>query len=184
MRDIINLDESKFKIEDQNFKFGKIVREKQCYITGKYINGSQGVDLLMAISGNERMDQAFSFHRCYTEGTTNLWQFYNYIGELCNWLAEHCPGRLFLFKMDNLNLHRSPVAQILINSFGHCIDYPAPYWLCDGAIEYVFNINQKMLQMNPEGVDNIHSLVNKINGIVGDMTSFKPYFIHVCFPDY
>ncbi len=40
-----------------------------------------------------------------------------------------------------------------------------------------------MLQMDPEGVDNIHTLVNTINGIVGDVTSFKPYFIHVCFPD-
>jgi hypothetical protein len=32
-------------------------------------------------------------------------------------------------------------------------------------------------------VDSIHGLVNKINGIVGDLTSFKPYFLHVRFPD-
>jgi hypothetical protein len=111
MCDIIHLDESKFKTEDQNHKFGKVVREKQCDTARKYINRSQGVDLLMAISGNERMDQAFSFHKCYTEGTYDLWQFSNYIDELCNWLAEHHPGRLFLFTMDTLNLHRSPVVQ-------------------------------------------------------------------------
>ncbi len=35
----------------------------------------------------------------------------------------------------------------------------------------------------PEGVNSIHELVNKINGTVGDLTSFKPYFLHVCFPD-
>jgi hypothetical protein len=40
-----------------------------------------------------------------------------------------------------------------------------------------------MLQMDPEEVDDIHALINKINGVVGGMTSFKPYFIHVCFPD-
>jgi hypothetical protein len=37
--------------------------------------------------------------------------------------------------------------------------------------------------MDPEGVESIHGLVNKINDIVGDLTSFKPYFLHVCFPD-
>ena len=54
---IIDLDESKFRIEDQNRKFGKVVREKRCNTTGNYINGSQGVDLLMAIYGDERIDQ-------------------------------------------------------------------------------------------------------------------------------
>jgi transposase len=99
-QNIIDLDESKFKIEDQNRKFGKVVREKRCDATGKYVHGSNGVDLLMAIS-----------------------------------------------------------------------------------VEYVFNTIQTMLQMDPEGVDDIHGLVNKINGIIGDMTNFKPYFIHVLFPN-
>ncbi len=140
--DIINLGESKFKIEDQNCKFGKVVREKQCNSMGKYINGSQGIDLLMAISDNEQMYQSFSFHRCYTEGTTDLWRFYNNIDELCNWLAEHSPGRLILFTMDNLNLHRSPVVQNLINSFGHHIVYCAPYWMCDGVINFFTQFKQ------------------------------------------
>ena len=177
------MDESKFKIEDQNRKFGKVVRERRCDATGKYINGSDGVNLLMSISGDERVGQAFSFHRCYTEGNTDLWQFYNYIDDLCNWLAAHRPARTFLFTMDNLNLHRNPIVQNLIHSFGHRILFRAPYWSCDGAIEYVFNTIQTKLKMDPEGVDNIHGLVNKINGIVGDVTSFKPYFIHVGFPD-
>jgi hypothetical protein len=34
-KDIIDLDESKFKIEDQNCRFGKVLREKQCNATGK-----------------------------------------------------------------------------------------------------------------------------------------------------
>ena len=80
-RNIIDLDESKFKIEDQNRKFGKVMREKQCNATGKYVHGSQGVDLLMAISEDERVGQDFSFHRCYTEGNTDLWRFYNFIND-------------------------------------------------------------------------------------------------------
>ena len=137
----------------------------------------------MVISGDERIDQAFSFHRCYTEGNTDLWRFYNYTSNLCNWLAEHCPGRLFLFTMDNLNLHQSPLVQDLIHSFGHRMVYCASYWSCDGPIEFVFNTIQTMMQMDPEEVDDIRALVNKIIGIIGDMTSFKPYFIHVRFPD-
>ena len=88
--------------------------------------------------------------------------------------------------MENLNLHRSPLVQNLTHSFGHRIVYRAPYWSCDGPIEYVFNKIQTIMQMDPEGVDDIRALVNKINGIIGDMTSFKPYFIHVHFliPDY
>ena len=180
---IIDLDESKFKIEVQNRKFGKVMREKQCNATGKYVHGSQGVDLLMAISGDEHVGQAFSFHRCYTEGNTDLWRFYHFINDLCNWLAVHCPGRQFLFTMDNLNLHRHPIVQNSIHASGHCIVFRAPYWSCDGVIEYVFNTIQTMLQMDPEGVEEVHGLVNKINGIIGDMTSFKPYFMDILFPD-
>jgi hypothetical protein len=118
-QDVIYLDESKFKIEDQNCRFGKVMREKQCNATGKYINGLDGIYLLMAISGDEWADQAFSFHRCYTKGNTDLWRFYSFIDDFCCWLAANQPGRQFLFTMDNLNLHRSPIAMILIHSYEH-----------------------------------------------------------------
>ena len=55
--------------------------------------------------------------------------------------------------MDNLTLHQSPLVQDLIHLFGHRIVYCAPYWSCDGPIEYVFNTIQTMMQMDPEGVD-------------------------------
>ncbi len=71
----------------------------------------------------------------------------------------------------------------LIHLYGHRIVYRAPHLSCDGAIEYIFPTIQTKLQMDPEVVDSIHKLVNRINGIVGDMTLFKPYFLHVQFPD-
>ena len=37
--------------------------------------------------------------------------------------------------------------------------------------------------MDAQGVDTMFDLVNKINTIVGNMPSFKRYFIHVGFPD-
>ncbi len=84
------MDESKFKIaEDQTCSFRKVVREKRCNATGKYINGSDDIDLLMAISGDERANQAFSFPRCYTKGNTDLWQFYSFIDDFWCWLAAN-----------------------------------------------------------------------------------------------
>ena len=35
-RDVIDLDESNYKLETQNRKFGKVVREKRCKARGKY----------------------------------------------------------------------------------------------------------------------------------------------------
>jgi hypothetical protein len=61
--------------------------------------------------------------------------------------------------------------------------FRAPYWSCDGAIEYVFNTLQTRLQIDQIGVENEYGLVNKINNIIGSIPSFKRYFIHVGFPD-
>ena len=71
----------------------------------------------------------------------------------------------------------------MIAAAGHRVVFRAPYWSCDGAIEYVFNTIQTQLQMEPFGVEDVAQLVNKINLIIGDMLSFKRYFVHVGFPD-
>jgi len=101
-RDIIDLDESNYKLEMQNRKFGKVTRKKRCNARGKYKKGEGCVSLLMAISGNEQAGQSFSFHRCFTEGGTDLYRFFSYMTELCDWVDANRPGRLFLFTMDNL----------------------------------------------------------------------------------
>jgi hypothetical protein len=85
--------------------------------------------------------------------------------------------------MDNLNLHRHPVTTNLIYAREHHVIFWVPYWSCDGAIEYVFNMLQMHLQIKINVVDNVFQLVNKINVIIGGMPSFKRYFLHVDFPD-
>jgi hypothetical protein len=182
-RDVIDLDESGYKLDTQNRSFGKVTRDKRCDARGKYKKGDGGVSLLMAISGDERPGQAFSFHRTFTEGGTDLWRFYNFMLELCDWLTEHRPGHSYLFTMDNLNIHTHTVILNLIYFRGHRIVFRAPYWSCDGAIEYVFNTLQTRLQIDQIGVENEYGLVNKINNIIGSIPSFKRYFIHVGFPD-
>ena len=55
--------------------------------------------------------------------------------------------------MNNLNLLRHPVATSLIYARGHRVEFRVPYWSCDGAIEFVFNMLQMRLQMKINGVD-------------------------------
>ena len=85
--------------------------------------------------------------------------------------------------MDNLNIHCHSAVLHLISERGHRVVFRAPYWSCDRAIEYVFNTIQTCFQMDVHGVENVLALVGKIGGIIGDMSSFKNYFIYVGFPD-
>ena len=54
-RDVIDIDESNYKLESQNRKFGKMTRERRCDVRGKYKKGASSLSLLMAISGDERV---------------------------------------------------------------------------------------------------------------------------------
>ncbi len=58
-RDVIDIDESNYKLESQNRKFGKVTGEKCCDARGKYKKGAGSVSLLMAI---------FSFHSASRRG--------------------------------------------------------------------------------------------------------------------
>jgi hypothetical protein len=65
MQDLIDIEESGYRLNSQDCSFGKVTREKCCDARSKYKNGNRGVNLLMAILGNERVGQSVSFHRCY-----------------------------------------------------------------------------------------------------------------------
>jgi len=71
----------------------------------------------------------------------------------------HRPGKSFLFTMDNLHIHKHPVILNLIHRRNHCVIFWAPYWSCDGAIEYIFNTIQTKLQMDVYGFDTVFNLV-------------------------
>ena len=104
--DVIDIDKSNYKLKFQNRKFEKVTWKRHCDARGKYRKGVGSVSLLMAILGDERVGEAFSFHRCFTVWGTTLWRFFNYIRNLMDWLDNNGPGRSFLFTMDNQNLHR------------------------------------------------------------------------------
>ncbi len=67
-RDVIDIGKSNYKLESQNRTFGKVTRKRHCDARGKYKKGAGSVSLLIAISGDKRVGEAFSFHRCFTEG--------------------------------------------------------------------------------------------------------------------
>ena len=101
------------------------------------------------------------------------------------YLNVNRPGVNYCFTMDNLNIHKNPIIMDLIEVAGHRIFYRAPYWLCDGAIEYVFNTIHTKLQMSNEimGATTLDDLRDKLDDIIFHMstTSFRPSFVHVGF---
>jgi hypothetical protein len=179
--DMIDIDEAGFKLESGDRKFAKVAREFRANIRGNYKKGAPGSNLIMAIGGGHN---PYSFHRQYTEGSTNLERFHEYMTELIEDLNTRYPNRSFTFTMDNLNIHRNRMILDLIRDAGHRIVFRAPYWSCDGAIEYVFNTIHTHLEMDDGTVmETVDDLVNRINLIIGSIASFRRYFLHVGFQD-
>lgn len=88
--------------------------------------------------------------------------------------------------MDNLNIHTDPMIRLMIEDAGHSLAYRAPYWSCDGSIEYVFNTLHTQLEKASEnGVTHVEDLKLKISDILHQMmpASFWQYFKHVGFDE-
>ena len=177
----IDIDEAKFKEETQDRKRGKITKCRRCNSRGLYRKGSRGVDLLMCVCGSDQ--NPFSFHRMFTEGTTDLYRFFQYMSDLIDWLDNHRPGESYTFTMDNLSCHKHPMVLNLIQNAGHRVKFRAPYWSCDGPIEYVFNSIQVHLQMDFDGVVSTVDLMDEIDDIIFimDTGGYSQYFIHCGF---
>ena len=103
--------------------------------------------------------------------------------DFIGWLDLNRPNETFCFTMDNLNIHKHPLILDMIEDAGHRIVFHAPYWSCDGPIEYVFNTIHVKLQMNDTGVKTTAALEKEIDDIIFGMVdaSFYPYFRHVGF---
>ena len=118
----------------------------------------------MGVSGDEQ--DPFKFHKQYSEGGTTLWRFYEFMHGFIEWLAGNRPGHSFCFTIDNMNIRKHPSILNLIGDNAHKVVFRALYWLCDGAIEYVFNTIQTKLQMDYEGVTHVDDLILKIDDII------------------
>lgn len=180
--DMIDIDEAGFKLESGDRSFGKAAREFRCNIRGQYKKGVPGSSLIMAISGSA--NDPYEFHQQFTEGGTDMYRFYCFMRDLIEDLNTNFLNKSFCFTMDNLNIHKHPVILDLIADAGHRVVFRAPYWSCDGAIEYVFNTIHTYLEMDDgTHLEDANALVNKINLIIASMGSFCRYFLHVGFQD-
>ena len=70
VRDVIDIDEAQFKLDSQDRKRGKVIKQRRCDARGKYEKEAPGVSLLMGVSGDEQ--DPFEFHQKYSNGGTNL----------------------------------------------------------------------------------------------------------------
>lgn len=139
-------------------------------------------NLLLAITGDEQYNQ--TWHEIWEgEGTTYA-IFYRFIERILDQLDHDHPGRSFCFTMDNLNIHHNPQILEMIAEKGHCYVFRAPYWSCDGAIEYVFSTIHSFLLFFYPDLDSMDDLEDAIESIIGnDLGLFSCYFRHVGFSD-
>ena len=91
------------------------------------------------------------------------------MSDLIDDLDIHFEDRSFIFTMDNLNIHKHQLILHLIHVRGHRVVFRAPYWSCDGAIEYVFNTIHVKLQMTDTTCNDANALIAEINGIIFHM---------------
>jgi hypothetical protein len=54
------------------------------------------------------------------ERGTTIEKFYGFIDHILDNLDQNHPGRVFLFTMDNLSIHRNPLVMNRILNAGHC----------------------------------------------------------------
>jgi len=179
---MIDIDEAGFKIDDQDRKRGKVTKQRRVNSKGKYKKGDRNVSLLMGISGDQQ--DPFEFHQTFSEGGTNQYRFFCFMEDFIAWLVLNRPNQQFCFTMDNLNLHKHPMIRDMIDEAGHRVVFRAPYWSCDGAIEYVFNTIHVKLQMCETNVSTVDDLILELDDIIFGMVdgSFYRYFEHVGFP--
>ena len=179
---MIDIDEAGFTFLSKDRKRGKVTKQRRADARGNFKKGGGRVNLLMGISGDSQ--DPFEFHKLITEGGTDLWRFYCFMEDFIEWLSMNRQNEQFCFTMDNLNIHKHPVILDLIEQAGHRVVFRAPYWSCDGPIEYVFNTIHVHLQMTEAPMNDIEDLKTELDDIIFRLVdaSFNRYFRHVGFP--
>ncbi len=181
IQDVVDIDEAGIKLEHSNQKRGKTPTIMRCDNDGVY-NQDQKNNLLLAICGNENYNQ--SGHEIWEGKGTTLFRLYSFLERIIAQMAIDHPGRSFCFTMDNLNVHHNQMILQLIRDLGHRYVFQAPYWSCDGAIEYVFNTIHSFLLHFCDNLETMDDLGIAIESIIeNDLGIFSNYFCCVGFRD-
>ena len=177
--DIIDLDECGVFLEKSDRKSGKAYVGIRVNQAGPY-SRSEKWNLLMAVSGEEGNEQnpAKRWTELWLEGGTTNEKFSAFINRICEDLPH---DRSFTFTMDNLNSHKSVAVQNIIFHYGHAVVYRAPYYACDGPIEYIFNTLQSMLRSNLQNIVVGDDIVRELGRAIASIDDFSVYFKHCGF---
>ena len=101
-RTIIDCDEMGLELEHQNHSFGKTAVGECCNQTGAY-NRNMKLNVLMAVCGCDVIPSRWS--ELWTGEGTTLHRFYHFIKTIVDDINERFPGPVFMFTIDNLNVH-------------------------------------------------------------------------------
>ena len=137
------------------------------------------LNVLMAVCGCDVIPSRWS--ELWTGEGTTLHRFYHFIRTIVEDINERFPGLFFTLTMDNLNIHKNPLVVGLILDKGHQVGFRAPYWVVDGAIEYVFNSIHTLLEVLCDNVADMDELITCAENIMAFMPSFRPYLEYIGF---
>jgi len=153
---IIDIDEMGLQLENCNRKHGNSLVGDRCDDKGHFINGLPKQNTLAAISGDN--NDPMRWLETWTGEGTTLHRFLMFVHRVCEDLSVRHPGRTFCFTMDNLNVHKNVLVIQEIMNHGYRVVFRAPYWSCDGAIEYVFCTIHSYLLKHHGDVANLDAL--------------------------
>jgi hypothetical protein len=177
--DLIDIDECGVYLEVTNRGYGKTYIGQRADEAGIYNRVGEKLNLLLAVSADPNDPRRWSM--MWIGGGTTIERYEEFMNVILDDLNQSHPGRSYCFTKDNLIAHKSPLITGMIFNADHRLVFRAPYYAVDGAIEYVFNTIQTMLQMFYHQVDTMEHLEQKIIEIIASIDSFRSYFVHVGF---
>lgn len=179
---IIDLDECGIFLESTDRQHGKAYSGVRVEAPGPYSKTDKW-NMAMAICGENGGPGRPSrrWNRMWLDGGTTTERVVNFVHDILQDIGPARPGNFFIFTWDNLNSHKSEAVVALINAYGHGVTYRAPYYACDGAIEYFFNSLQSMLRARMHSITDGPSLRNAVNQSIQSVNDFSTYFRKVGF---
>lgn len=108
-------------------------------------------------------------------------RFYTFMENLLEDIGHATEDYFYVFTMDDLNSHKNVSIIALIQHYGHCVVFCAPYCPVDGPVEFVFNTIQILLRALLYGTKTSEELVQAIQQAVASIDSFENYFMNCGF---
>jgi hypothetical protein len=148
---IIDFDEAAIFVETTNRGFGKCYINRRAREEGPY-NNSEKFTITAAIRGGPGGGCWVDLALRTGTGVMDTYDFLDTIINGPNGLGQGGVNAIGIdntqtFICDNLAAHHNPLIHLLVNNNQHRIVYRAPYYPCDGPIEYFFNFLQQQLTL-------------------------------------